>query len=73
MSTLRAHTGITPITGEFIESRCVVRRRAASEPHSIESFVAIMRREKFSGKIEIEMWQGGVRRIFAEDSQVLDV
>lgn len=72
-SAIRARNGATPITGEFAESRQVVRRRVAPETSSIEQLMLIMQREKFTGEIVIKMCQGGVRAISAEDRQTLDV
>ena len=72
-NTLRARTGVTAITGEFTESRSLVRRRVASESSSLDQFMLIMQREKFTGDIVIKMAQGGVRAIAAQDEHPIDV
>lgn len=65
-------TGITAITGEFIECKSVVRKRTATGSiSSVDAFMVIMKREKFTGKITIDMSQGGVRGIAAEDRQTI--
>ena len=71
MITLRARTGITQVTGEFMETRAVVRTRSCSGGaiESVPSLLDILHRERFTGKVVVEMSQGGVRSILAEDRQ----
>lgn len=73
MSALRSHTGATPITGEFVESHMIIRRRVATSDNSVEAFMVIMEREKFTGEITIQMLKGGVRAISAEDRQKITI
>ncbi len=51
------------------ETHAIVRRRVPCAALTIERFMAIMRRENFSGTVTITLHQGGVRKIVAEDSQ----
>lgn len=54
------------------ESRSLVRVRVVADSEvSIEDIIAMMRREKFTGKVVVQMSQGGVQRISAEDSAPL--
>lgn len=69
MSALRARTGVTAITGEFTESRAVVRKRTANASNaSVGNLILILNRELFTGTVTIGMSQGHVRTIAAEDS-----
>lgn len=70
MSSLRALSGATPITGEFTESRAVVRKRTANASNeSLGSLISILKRENFSGTITVGMTQGNIRTLSAEDRQ----
>lgn len=69
MSSLRARTGVTAITGEFTTSRAVVRKRTANASNaSVERLILILNREQFTGTVTIGMSDGHVRTIKAEDS-----
>jgi len=68
--TLRARTGITPETGEFSEVRSLVRTRSCTGAvEAVPALLGILHRERFTGQVVIEMSQGGVRRMVAEDRQ----
>jgi len=70
--TLRAKTGVTPETGEFLETKAVVRTRACTgSVESVPTLLGILTREKFTGKVIVEMSQGGIRRMSAEDRQAI--
>lgn len=55
---------------EITETRLVKRRRQAHPAFGIDRFVSSMREENFTGIIVIEMNQGGLRSIAAEDNRI---
>jgi hypothetical protein len=68
MSTLRALSGATPETGEFIVTRAVVRVRTANGAgRGIVSLVDHLRNESFSGTVTLVMQRGTLRTIRLED------
>lgn len=73
MSALRSLTGVTPITGEFVVTRCMVRvQKSNASNDSYTRLVAILQRSRFTGTVTIGMTEGNVRTLSAEDRAPLD-
>lgn len=70
-SAIRALNGRTQATGEFVTTRCVLRKRTMNGTPMDTLFVYLLR-ENFTGTVTLGMSQGRVRTIAAEDRQEIE-